>query len=335
MLTTASGRVEGKQVPSNSTQVAAYIIAAIAPVMRLYAHIADMILTYLQRDATKEPYRKWLEYYRSEEIEDIAQKNEDLLGILCTPLTEEELEITERLCHKAIKLHVEFLASQPMFQRTVVPLFSLQDPNMTQLTIFSNFDMTCSVDHYHAMLGQIAIATSTSSQPPEDLGNEFDVISNQYREGYERCMESISSCAPGKENEFDYDRLKNALEKFVEFEKKTHAKLEESGILKGLSLDGIKKAGQESLILSDGCREFFKMIVKNKNPSLDVHVISYCLSDDLIRSAFSSDLEALNIHSNDLVYNEYSVTTGEIVKKLESPFDKFKTFKKILEEYKE
>ncbi|PON44383.1 heme oxygenase-like, multi-helical, partial [Parasponia andersonii] len=64
-----SGRFECKQVPSNSTQVAAYTIAAIAPIMRLYAYISDIILTYLQRDATKEPYRKWLEYYSSEEIE--------------------------------------------------------------------------------------------------------------------------------------------------------------------------------------------------------------------------------------------------------------------------
>ncbi|PON54595.1 heme oxygenase-like, multi-helical [Trema orientale] len=227
-INVSSGRVEGKQVPSNSTQVAAYTNAAIAPVMRLYAYISDIILTYLQRDATKELYRKWLEYYRSEEIE-----------------------------------------------RTVVPLFSLQDPNMIQLTIFSNFNLT---NHSATnCIRGIHIFPAV---------NEFDVISKQYCEEYEQWMESITSSVSGQEYEFDYDRMKNALEKFVEFEKKTHAKLEE---------------------------EFFKRIVKNKNPSVDVHVISYCSSDDLI------------------FYDENSVTTGEIVKKLESLFDKYRAFLKVLE----
>ncbi|PON74679.1 hypothetical protein PanWU01x14_047380 [Parasponia andersonii] len=85
---------------------------------------------------------------------------------------------------------------------------SLQDPSKTQLTILSNFNLAC----YYAMLGQIAFAASTSSQPSEDFVHEFDVISKRYCEEYKQCMESITSNVSGQEYEFDYHRLKNALD---------------------------------------------------------------------------------------------------------------------------
>lgn len=89
--------------------------------------------------------------------------------------------------------------------------------------------------------------------------------------------------------EFDYERLCSALEQLVEFERKANERVVQSGVLKGLNVEDIKRAGQ-SLILQDGCRSFFQKIVKNENLKTDVHVLSYCWCNDLIVSAFSSGM---------------------------------------------
>ena len=61
----------------------------------------------------------------------------------------------------------------------------------------------------------------------------------------------------------------------------------QSGVLKGLNQEDIKRAGQ-GLILQDGCRGFFQKIMKNENLTTAVHILSYCWCGDLIRSVFSS-----------------------------------------------
>lgn len=63
--------------------------------------------------------------------------------------------------------------------------------------------------------------------------------------------------------------------------------MSESGVLKGLNLEDIKRAG-ERMILRDGCNNFFHSIIKNEQLNADIHVLSYCWCGDLIRSAFSS-----------------------------------------------
>ena len=45
---------------------------------------------------------------------------------------------------------------------------------------------------------------------------------------------------------------------------------------------------------------------------------------------FSAGIEHLNLHSNEFEY-EGSISTGEIIRKMESPLDKIRTFKKILQ----
>lgn len=138
---------------------------------------------------------------------------------------------------------------------------------------------------------------------------------------------TLAALAPLEE--FDYERLCSALEQLAEFERKANERVVQSGVLKGLNVEDIKRAGQ-SLILQDGCRSFFQKIVKNENLKTDVHVLSYCWCNDLIVSAFSSgDMNVLNVHSNELVYQE-SVTTGEIVKKMESPMEKLQVFNDVL-----
>ena len=89
--------------------------------------------------------------------------------------------------------------------------------------------------------------------------------------------------------EFDYEGLCKALEQLSDFEKRANSRVIESGVLKGLNLDDIKRAG-ERLILQDGCASFFQNIVKNESLIADVHILSYCWCGDLIRSAFSSGM---------------------------------------------
>lgn len=87
--------------------------------------------------------------------------------------------------------------------------------------------------------------------------------------------------------EFNYEGLCRAIEQLSDFEKRANSRVIKSGVLKGLNLEDIKRAG-EHLILQDGCKCFFQEIVKRENQKTDIHVLSYCWCGDLIRSAFSS-----------------------------------------------
>lgn len=86
----------------------------------------------------------------------------------------------------------------------------------------------------------------------------------------------------------DYDQLYKGLEVLAEFEKLANSRVVDSGVLRGMNLEDIRKAG-ERLILQDGCKNFFQKIGKaRENFSLDIHILSYCWCAELIRSAFSS-----------------------------------------------
>lgn len=87
--------------------------------------------------------------------------------------------------------------------------------------------------------------------------------------------------------EFSYEALQKALELLADFEKKANARVIDSGVLKGVNLDDIRKAG-ERIILQDGCKNFFQNVVQKENLDVNVHVLSYCWCGDLIRSAFAS-----------------------------------------------
>lgn len=88
---------------------------------------------------------------------------------------------------------------------------------------------------------------------------------------------------------FNYETLHKALEQLSHFEKRANSRVIESGVLKGINLEDIKKAG-ERLSLQDGCTTFFQKVVKNENLNANVHVLSYCWCGDLIRASFSSGI---------------------------------------------
>lgn len=90
----------------------------------------------------------------------------------------------------------------------------------------------------------------------------------------------------------DYGRLCRTIEQLSDFEKRANSRVVESGVLKGLNLEDIKRAGQQ-LILQDGCTDFFQSIIRNENLNADIHVLSYCWCGDLIRSSFSSGISLI------------------------------------------
>ncbi|XP_028097923.1 LOW QUALITY PROTEIN: bifunctional TH2 protein, mitochondrial-like [Camellia sinensis] len=344
LLATASGKIEGVKgpgklaTPFEKTKLAAYTLGAMTPCMRLYAFIGKEVQALLDSNESSHLYKTWIDNYSSESFQDSALQTEDLLDKLSVSLTGEEIDIIEKLYHQAMRLEIEFFCAQPLVQQTVVPLSKVHNPLEHRFMIFSDFDLTCTVVDSSAILAEIAIVTapkSDESQPENqiarmssvDLRNTWGVLSSQYTEEYEQCIESI--LLTDKVEKFDYEGLHKALEQLSDFEKRANSRVIESGVLKGLNLEDIKRAG-ERLILQDGCTGFFQSIINNENLNANVHVLSYCWCGDLIRSAFSSGgLDVLNVHANEFVY-ENSISTGKIVKKVESPIDKLLAFSDIL-----
>ncbi|KAE8662613.1 putative aminopyrimidine aminohydrolase [Hibiscus syriacus] len=238
-----------------------------------------------------------------------------------------------------MKLEIEFFYSQPLTQPTIAPLTKEHAPEQDCLMIFSDFDLTCTVVDSSAILAEIAIVTAPKSDQNQPAGqitgmssaelrNTWGQFSTQYTEEYEQCIESI---LPSEKVEFNYETLYKALEQLSDFEKRANSRVIESGVLKGLNLEDIKRAG-ERLILQDGCINFFQKITQNRSINANVHVLSYCWCGDLIRTAFSSGgLDALSIHANEFSFAE-SLSTGEIVWKVQSPIDKIQSFDDILQD---
>lgn len=344
LLATASGKVEGVKgpgklgTPFEKTKIAAYTLGAMTPCMRLYAFIGKELQALLDSDISSHPYKKWIDNYSSEGFQACALQIEDLLDKLSASLTGEELDIIEKLYKQTMKLETEFFMAQPLTQKTVAPLSKELNPEEWRLTLFSDFDLTCTIVDSSAILAEIAIVTAPKSDqsPTEnqiarmssaDLRNTWGVLSRQYTEEYEQCIENVLATDTG--GEFSYEALQKALELLADFEKKANARVIDSGVLKGVNLDDIRKAG-ERIILQDGCKNFFQNVVQKENLDVNVHVLSYCWCGDLIRSAFASGgLGALNIHANEFNYEE-SISTGEIIKKVESPIDKLQAFDEIL-----
>nr|CAD1820932.1 unnamed protein product [Ananas comosus var. bracteatus] len=344
LIATASGKIDGGKgpgkivTPFEKTKIAAYTVGAVTPCMRLFAYLGNELQVFLQNNGNH-PYKKWIESYSSRAFEDTAVKIEDLLDNLSVSLTGEELELIGKLYQQSMKLEIEFFSSQQIARPSVVPLTNPHDLK-NRLIVFSDFDLTCTVVDSSAILAEIAILTAQKAdqgvadgliarKSSSDMRNSWNMLSRQFTEEYEECIEKLLSSQEVKA--FDYDRLRTSLKLLSDFENRANSRVINSGLLKGLKLDDIKKAG-ERLVLQDGCTNFFQNLVKIKEKlNVDLHILSYCWCADLIRSAFSSAgcLNDLTIHSNEFGY-EGSVSTGEIFRKMESPLDKVEKFKTII-----
>eukprot|EP00252_Welwitschia_mirabilis_P022001 TRINITY_DN5814_c0_g2_i4.p1 TRINITY_DN5814_c0_g2~~TRINITY_DN5814_c0_g2_i4.p1 ORF type:complete len:562 (+),score=103.55 TRINITY_DN5814_c0_g2_i4:660-2345(+) len=345
LLSTAAGKIEGGMglsrsvTPFEKTKLAAYTVGAMTPCMRLYAFLAQEIAKIWKQDIDGHPYQQWIEMYSSAKFEASASQIEELLDKLAISLTGEELEVLERLYNHAMKLELEFFSAQPLSQRTVVPLLVLESSANHHYIIASDFDLSCTVVDSSVILAELSILTSrkaeqnhaenfTECKPSSDLRKTWDTLSSQYCHEYEDCLKK--SLPPEKENTFNYKGLLGCLEQISQFEVEANSKVVESGVLRGIDINGIKKAG-ERLVLQDGCANLFKQIqTRTDRANLDMHIISVCWSGDIIRAAFSANaVDGLTIHSNELIFQD-SVSTGDIDRHVETPVDKLKVFDNIL-----
>lgn len=108
----------------------------------------------------------------------------------------------ERLYHQAMKLELEFISAQPITQSTVTPISQVQEPAGCNLTMFCDFDMTCSAVDSSALLADVAIIAAAKSDLDDcetlyprvsaaDLRATWSNLSSKYIEEYEQCIESI------------------------------------------------------------------------------------------------------------------------------------------------
>ncbi|KVH94295.1 HAD-like domain-containing protein [Cynara cardunculus var. scolymus] len=311
LLATASGKAVGERFPGKvatpfeKTKFSAYALAAMSPSMRIQSFLSKEIQAVLEPDENIHLYKKWID--------------------MC--LTGEELQFVENIYQKAMKLQVEFFSAQPIIQNTIVPLYRAHGSDEHNFVIFSGFDMTCSAVDSCALLADIAIIKSSKAiklngyeslddgASSDDLRDIWSSLHGQYVEEYEQCIDSIM--LSDRVTQFNFESLCNALGQLSELEKAANLRVANSGVLKGLHMDEIKWAG-EHLVFQDGCLEFFREIEKSKDIAIDVHILSYCWS----ASGFP------NVHSNELLFDE-SISTGEILKRVQNPTEKLQTFNEI------
>ncbi|MCL7044060.1 hypothetical protein MKW94_009784 [Papaver nudicaule] len=350
LLATASGKVEGEKslgkiaTPFEKTKIAAYALGAMTPCMRLYAFLGKEIRELVSPEEVDHPYKKWIDTYSSDDFEADALQTEELLDKLSISLTGEELEVMEKLYHQAMNLEIDFFDAQPVTQQILIPLSKMIDPNEERLMLFTDFDLTCTVVDSSAILAEIAKLTAPKAAQQQqdeggntlsrmsstDLRKTWDELSGRYTEEYEQCIESILTRE--KVVGLDIDGLRSALEQLSEFEKRANIRVIESGVLKGISLDDIKRAG-EHMILQDGSINLLQKVFANDGLNASVHVLSYCWCSDLMRAAFSpGGLDTLlDIQANEFDYED-GVSTGEIRRAVQSPIDKVEYFKQIFQQ---
>ena len=115
-------------------------------------------------------------------------ETEDLLDELSANMTEQELDEIENLYLQALKLQVEFFATQPVSQQTLVPLSCAQELGNRKLTIFCDFDSTC-LAHYTSVLADM---TFSKFLP---LRKTWEQLCTQHFEEVEKCLDNINSGA--------------------------------------------------------------------------------------------------------------------------------------------
>ncbi|GMN69037.1 hypothetical protein TIFTF001_038088 [Ficus carica] len=108
--------------PVKKTKVAVYALRAIAPCTRLYAYVYHEIRALQDPPDASHIFKKWINNYASRDFLASTMETEDLLDKLSANMTEQELDEIENLYHQALKLQVEFFATQSVSQQTLVPL---------------------------------------------------------------------------------------------------------------------------------------------------------------------------------------------------------------------
>ncbi|KAJ4836403.1 hypothetical protein Tsubulata_020969 [Turnera subulata] len=359
LLDTVSGKIEGQIF--QGPKVAVFTLGAMMPCWRLYASLGQELLAALggKVDADN-PYKDWIESNANPGLEDSTRSVEALLNKLAAPLTNEELDIIEKLYRKSMAHEIDFFLAPTLDQPTVLPLKRNVDPANGRLLLFSGFEKACIAVESSPVLADMAIEAATSNQAElrAKWGNLFELHEGDYTNSIEKIMASekgnffsniiklfglekndlweISSSSSFRlvfflsaVDQFSYDKVETGLEPFSILEKRANSRVVQSKVLKGLDLEGIKQVGGRQIFL-DGSPIFFKKISQNENLIADINILSYSWCDEFIKSSFASvELEGLSIHANQLIFKEQN-STGDINRTVETPANKLQLYGNIL-----
>lgn len=128
---------------------------------------------------------------------------------------------------------------------------------------------------------------------------------------------------------YNHDELKTFLEQLSKFEIQSNFKVVEARVLHGLDMKEVRKAGGE-MLLQQGCANFFRQL--SSNFEVKTHILSVCWSQTFIEGALSNGgIPSVIIHSNELVHNN-GITSGDIDRRVETPFDKERLLEDIRSE---
>ncbi|KAI3971239.1 hypothetical protein MKW92_026842 [Papaver armeniacum] len=302
LLATASGDIQGREIPIYQSKIPAYTLGAMTPSLRLYAFLSKAVRELVTSDDTSHPCSKWVKEYSYENFKTSYLHAEVLLDKLCNSLAQEEIQVVEWLYRHAMRLKMDFFYSQQSEQTLIIPVYTKLDPT-ERLILFAGFDFTCTDLGSLGILENIAIMTAQKADQLLILGSFF---SQQSTFEYDNCIKKIMLSE--KALSFNYHGLHSALVELSSCEEQAVSRIFDSGVLKGISLEDIKQAGK-CMILKNGCMNFFKKVNK-----LDASVnIMSCWSDELTRSALSGGLDKLEVDGNAFDYAD-GIFTGEVTR---------------------
>lgn len=155
----------------------------------------------------------------------------------------------------------------------------------------------------------------------------------QYMDEYEDVLKrSLVKKDNGSVNALSAENLQEFLKEMSNFEQKANARVEEAAVLKGLSLASIQEAGK-SMPLREGCSDFFKRL-ESGEVLVDTCILSVCWSKTFIEAVLEKgEVRIPNINANELVF-EGRISTGAIIKNVETALDKQRHFVQLLDNLK-
>nr|XP_024390005.1 bifunctional TH2 protein, mitochondrial-like isoform X3 [Physcomitrium patens] len=336
LLATATGSNEAQKFGSTSAQ----IITAMTPCMRLYAFLGQELKKHVDHVADH-PYQEWIDTYSAAEFEAAASKIEQLLDKLTATLTgKHEIAFLESLYLQAMNLEVDFFGAQ-LLGPVLVPFLKCQPAPESYILLASDFDSTCTISDSCPILADLTVQTARKSHGGRSVGESgasllkkrWDDLVMQYMDEYEDVLKrSLVKKDNGSVNALSAENLQEFLKEMSNFEQKANARVEEAAVLKGLSLASIQEAGK-SMPLREGCSDFFKRL-ESGEVLVDTCILSVCWSKTFIEAVLEKgEVRIPNINANELVF-EGRISTGAIIKNVETALDKQRHFVQLLDNLK-
>ncbi|KAI3898157.1 hypothetical protein MKW92_014890 [Papaver armeniacum] len=294
LLATASGDIQGHAIPIHQSKIPAYTLGATTPSLRLYAFLSKAVRELVTSDDTSHPRSKSYENFKTSYLH-----AEVLLDKLCNSLAQEEIQVVERLYRHAMRLKMDFFYSQQSEQTLIIPVYTKLDPG-----ILENIAIMTAQKADQLLQGQDRDKPSHITST--DLKNTWELLSQQSTFEYDNCIKKIMLSE--KALSFNYHGLHSALVELSSSEEQAVSRIFDSGVLKGIIFEDVKQAGK-SMILQNGCMNFFKKVNK-----LDASVnIMSCWREELTWSALSGGLDMLKVDGNAFGYAD-GVFTGEVTR---------------------